>query len=103
VQAESVDRSASDADWSTLAELLPAAVPGLEPTPSRAAVCMTTRTPDRQFLLGRPRGDRRLVVGGGCSGHGFKHATGIGEVLADMVCGHAPEIDVSFADPNRFR
>ncbi|MBE8517348.1 N-methyl-L-tryptophan oxidase [Amycolatopsis sp. H6(2020)] len=103
VRADTVDRSVSDADWATLAELLPNAVPGLEPVPARAAVCMTTRTPDRQFLLGRPRGDRRLVVGGGCSGHGFKHATGIGEVLADLVCGREPGVDVGFADPDRFR
>jgi sarcosine oxidase len=102
VRADTVDRSVSDADWSALADLLPTAVPGLEPAPARAAVCMTTRTPDRQFLLGRPRGDRRLVVGGGCSGHGFKHATGIGEVLADIVCGRRPGIDIAFADPNRF-
>lgn len=103
VRAETIDRSVSDADWSTLAELLPAAVPGLGPAPARAAVCMTTRTPDRQFLLGRPRGDHRLVVGGGCSGHGFKHATGVGEVLADLVCGRATQIDMGFAHPDRLR
>lgn len=102
VDAESVDRSVGEADWSVLAGLLPAAVPGLGATPSRAAVCMITRTPDRQFVIGRPRGDARLVVGGGCSGHGFKHASGIGEVLADLVCGREPGIDLGFAHPDRF-
>ena len=102
VDAETVDRSVGEPDWSVLAGLLPGAVPGLGATPSRAAVCMITRTPDRQFVLGRPRGERRVVLGGGCSGHGFKHATGIGEVLADLVCGREPAIDVGFAHPDRF-
>ncbi|OLT12438.1 sarcosine oxidase [Pseudonocardia sp. CNS-139] len=102
VDARAVDRSVGEGDWSALAELLPGAVPGLGAAPSRAAVCMITRTPDRQFVLGRPRGDRRLVVAGGCSGHGFKHATGIGEVLADLVCGRDPAVDVGFAHPDRF-
>jgi sarcosine oxidase len=102
VDADQVDRSVRSVDWKVLADLLPDAVPGLGKTPSRSAVCMITRTPDRQFLLGRPRGDRRLVVGGGCSGHGFKHASGIGEVLADLVLGREPALDVSYADPNRF-
>jgi sarcosine oxidase len=102
VDADHVDRSVRAVDWKVLADLLPDAVPGLGKTPSRSAVCMITRTPDKQFLLGRPRGDRRLIVGGGCSGHGFKHASGIGEVLADLVLDREPAFDLSYADPNRF-
>ncbi|GAA3587267.1 hypothetical protein GCM10022222_84900 [Amycolatopsis ultiminotia] len=98
VDAETVDRTAGESDWS----VLPAAVPGLGATPSRAVVCLTTRTPDRQFVIGRPRGDRRLVVGGGCS-DGFKHANGIGEVLADLVCGKESAIDMGFAAPRPIR
>lgn len=102
VDADQVDRSVRPIDWKVLADLLPDAVPGLSKAPSRSAVCMITRTPDKQFLLGRPRGDRRLIVGGGCSGHGFKHASGIGEVLADLVLDREPAFDLSYADPNRF-
>jgi sarcosine oxidase len=64
---------------------------------------MITRTPDKQFLLGRVGGDPRLIVGGGCSGHGFKHAAGIGEVLADLAQDRDPAIDLSFCAPDRFR
>ncbi|WP_337822116.1 FAD-dependent oxidoreductase [Amycolatopsis sp. A1MSW2902] len=102
VDADTVDRTVGESDWSVLTGLLPAAVPGLGAAPSRAVVCLTTRTPDRQFVLGRPRGDRRVVLGGGCSGHGFKHAPGIGEVLADLVCGKEPAIELGFAHPDRF-
>jgi len=102
VTASGVDREPVESDWSALTSLLPAAVPGLGAAPSRAAVCLITRTPDRQFLLGRPRGDARLVIGGGCSGHGFKHAPGIGEHLADVVLGRPARLDLGFCDPARF-
>lgn len=102
VDAATVDRSVSEADWARVTGLLPSAVPGLGDAPTRAAVCMITRTPDRQFLLGRVRGDPRVVVGGGCSGHGFKHATGIGEVLADLARDRETSVDVSFCSPDRF-
>ncbi|WP_410598284.1 N-methyl-L-tryptophan oxidase [Amycolatopsis sp. lyj-90] len=96
------DRSVGPADWSALSAELATAVPGLEPLPAKVAVCMWTRTPDGQFVLGRPGGDPRLIVAGGCNAHGFKHASGIGEVLARMVLGEEQLCDLSFTDPNRF-
>lgn len=99
--ADEIDRSTGPRDWQALVDRLATTVPGLGPMPSRVAVCMVTRTPDKQFVLGRPRGDQRLVIGGGCSGHGFKHATGIGEVLAETVLGKETR-PMPFADPNRF-
>ena len=37
-------------------------------------------SPDRQFVLGRPGGDERIVIAGGDRGHGFKHAPASGEL-----------------------
>ncbi|MFP5347734.1 MAG: FAD-dependent oxidoreductase [Actinomycetes bacterium] len=75
---------------------------GLDPQPTAAETCMVTRTPDGQFLLGRPHGDRRLVLGAGGSGHAFKHAPALGEAMAQLVCGETLFTDLSFLDPNRF-
>jgi len=74
----------------------------IDPVPAKAIPCMVTDSPDAQFLLGRPGGDSRLVLGGGDSGHGFKHAAGIGELLAQIAAGEAPYTDVEFLDPDRF-
>ncbi|GGQ76306.1 N-methyl-L-tryptophan oxidase [Couchioplanes azureus] len=90
------------ADWDRLSGLLATAVPGVGAAPSAVAGCMKTRTPDGQFLVGRPSGDPRLVVGVGCAGHGFKHATGLGEALADLVQGSPTRCPLGFADPDRF-
>jgi sarcosine oxidase len=57
--------------------------------PLRTETCLYTRTPDEDFVLDRVG---PLVVASPCSGHGFKFTPLIGEVLADLVTGEAPEI-----------
>jgi len=102
VDPDSCDRSVRPADWDRLGRRLATAVPGMSPVPSRVAICFVTRTPDNQFLLGRPRHDPRWVVAGGCNGHGFKHATGVGEAVADLVVGKDPQVPIDFMNPDRF-
>jgi sarcosine oxidase len=59
-----------------------------EPT-GAVDTCMYTVTPDEDFVL-----DRResLVVCSPCSGHGFKFAPLIGELVADLVEGRRPAV-----------
>jgi glycine/D-amino acid oxidase-like deaminating enzyme len=50
-----------------------------------AKVCLYTNTPDKHFLIDRhPRYDN-VVFAAGFSGHGFKFAPLIGEILADLA------------------
>lgn len=102
VDPDTCDRSVRPADWDVLGQRLAAAVPGMQPVPSRVVICFVTRTPDKQFLLGRPRQDPRVVVAGGCNGHGFKHAPGIGEAVADLILGKDPLTPIAFMNPDRF-
>lgn len=89
-------------DWNVLSEAISTLFPGLNPTPVQSRPCMVTMSPDGQFLIGRPNNDPRLIIGGGCSGHGFKHATGIGELLAQLATNESPYLNAAFVDPNRF-
>lgn len=102
IDPDQCDRGVSADDYHLVSQLVGAALPGLDPVPVRTTTCMITRSPDGQFLLGRPRRNPRLVVAGGCSGHAFKHATGIGETLARIACDESPFVDLDFVDPNRF-
>jgi sarcosine oxidase len=102
IDPDQCDRTITPADYRQLSRVVRAALPGLDPAPVHATTCMVTRSPDGQFQIGRPRHDRRLVVGGGCSGHAFKHATGIGETLARIVCDEEAFLDLDVVDPNRF-
>lgn len=58
--------------------------PGAQAHPHHAETCFYTNTPDERFVVER-RGP--LVVGSPCSGHGFKFAPLIGEMLADLATG----------------
>lgn len=60
---------------------------GLKPRILRSEVCFYTVTADAKFVLKpHPRMDRVMLVSA-CSGHGFKHASALGEALAETVLG----------------
>jgi sarcosine oxidase len=100
--ADAIDRTVSHVDWRRVSEAVAAGIPGLDPEPSRITTCVVTHSPDGQFVIGRPGGDSRLIIAGGDSGHAFKHATGIGELIAQLTVGEVPYVDAEFVDPDRF-
>ncbi len=57
-------------------------------------VCLFTNTPDEHFVIYTLPGDPRVVVASPCSGHGFKFASAIGDILADLACGARPAFDL---------
>jgi sarcosine oxidase len=52
-------------------------------------------TPDGDFILDRLPGAPAIIVASPCSGHGFKFAPVIGEILADLVTNGATRHDIS--------
>lgn len=100
--ADAIDRSVSHLDWQSVSNAVADGIPGLDPEPSRITTCVVTHSPDGQFMIGRPNGDSRLLIGGGDSGHAFKHATGIGELIAQLAVGEEPYLDAEFMNPDRF-
>lgn len=100
---DDLDRSTCAADWERLTEVVAEAVPGIRPVPTRVAVCIGTHTPDNQFVLGPVDGDPRILVATGESSQGFKHATGIGEFLAQTVVGDPTTVALPFTETRRFR
>jgi sarcosine oxidase len=67
-----------------------------------AQVCLYTNTPDGNFLIGSIPGEPRIFVAGGFSGHGFKLAPVVGEILADLVTRGSTPHDIRLFDPARF-
>ena len=61
--------------------------PALLPTPIKTKVCLYTCMPDARFIIDRHPDHDRIIVASPCSGHGFKHSAGIGDVLAQMALG----------------
>lgn len=67
-------------------------LPGLDPTPHGPALCLSTLTPSRGFVVDRVG---PIVIGSPCSGHGFKFTPLVGRLLADLALGRP--------GPERFR
>ena len=66
-------------------------LPGVDPTTASATTCLYTTTPDHNFVVDR-RGP--ITVAAGFSGHGFKFAPAIGELVAGLVNGPADTPDL---------
>ena len=66
-------------------------LPGVDPTTASATTCLYTTTPDHNFIVDR-RGP--ITVAAGFSGHGFKFAPAIGELVAGLVNGTADAPDL---------
>ena len=65
-----------------------------------ATTCRYTMLPGEDFLIDTAPGEARVIVASPCSGHGFKFASVVGEILADLAMdgGTALPIDLfSFA------
>lgn len=50
-----------------------------------ARVCLYTNTPDHDFLIDAHPAHPGVLLVSPCSGHGFKFASAIGEIVADVV------------------
>ena len=60
-------------------------------------------TPDGDFLIDHLPGAPQVIVASPCSGHGFKFASVIGEILADLATGAETRHDISLFRLARFK
>ena len=64
--------------------------------------CMFTNTPDEHFIIDRLPEAPQVVVVSPCSGHGFKFASVIGEIAADLALDGGTGHDISKFRLDRF-
>lgn len=76
-----------------------AAMPALTPQPLQSGTCLYTMTPDEDFIVDA-RG--RIVFASPCSGHGFKFAPLIGQMLAALAANAAPPAEIERFSAGRF-
>lgn len=69
----------------------------------RASHCIYTMTPDEDFVIDRHPETPALVFAAGFSGHGFKFASVIGEILADLALDGRTPHPVGFLSAARFQ
>lgn len=98
VDPDTVDREPRPADEERVRAWLRRRMPLANGERRRAQVCLYTNSPDGHFIIDR---DGPVTYASACSGHGFKFATAIGEVLADLATSGRSSLDIGFLSSGR--
>jgi sarcosine oxidase len=95
---ETACRDIRPADEQYIRRRLAATLPTLAGRLLHAETCLYTMTPDENFILGPHPHYPNIVLASGFSGHGFKFAPVIGELIAGLVTtGDATRIPAMFS------
>jgi sarcosine oxidase len=102
VDPDTCDRTVSPGDEALIRAAIADHVPPVNGRLVAAKTCLYTMTPDGDFLLDRLPGAANVIVASPCSGHGFKFAPVIGEILADLALGGTTRHDITRFRLDRF-
>ncbi|HVU86894.1 MAG TPA: N-methyl-L-tryptophan oxidase [Pirellulales bacterium] len=96
-----VDREWRAEDQARLESFIARALPDVSSTRTAHAVCMYTMSPDEHFIVDHHPRDERICFAAGLSGHGFKFAPVLGEVLADLALAGQTKLPIAFLSCRR--
>lgn len=91
-----LDRALCDHDAPPVVRFVRRYLPGVSGDIVRHAACMYTMTPDEHFVIDRHPQHERVFFAAGFSGHGFKFASVVGAVLADLALDGATREPIGF-------
>lgn len=94
VDPDTMDRESHPADELPLRDATEKYFPGAAGPTLSLKTCLFTNTPDEHFVVDVHPELPQVVVGAGFSGHGYKFAAVIGEILADLAVDGTTRHDV---------
>jgi sarcosine oxidase len=97
-----VSRTVSDDDEIPVRRFLVEHLPSASGARRHASVCIYTLSPDRHFIIDVHPAHPQVALAAGFSGHGFKFASVVGEVLADLAEKGSTELPVEMFRIGRF-
>ena len=100
--ADALSREPTAEDEAVLREAVRTLFPEADGPTLRLAACLFTNTPDEHFVIDTLPGHPEIVVASPCSGHGFKFASVIGDVLADLATTGSSRMNLSLFTYDRF-
>lgn len=95
-------RDTSEEDVAPLRAALACHLPHANGPLRASAVCMYTNTPDGHFVIGVHPAHPAVTIVSACSGHGFKFAPTIGEIVSDLVVEGFTRWDLGLFGVERF-
>jgi sarcosine oxidase len=99
---ETIDRSIHEVDGGEVIRRLKPRFPALSGEILQASTCMYTMTPDEHFIIGQHPHSPVVSIACGFSGHGFKFAPVVGEILGDLATKGATTHPIALFSPTRF-
>jgi sarcosine oxidase len=90
-----VDRTVPAGEIERVRALLERYAPALSGEHRRAAVCLYTNSGDGHFVIDRHPAHPAVIVASPCSGFGFKFASAVGQILADLLEDRRPGFDLT--------
>ncbi|MDQ2710763.1 MAG: N-methyl-L-tryptophan oxidase [Acidobacteriota bacterium] len=99
---ETLHAGSTDLEVAELRRCVARFIPALNGPVVRSVPCMYTLTPDEHFVLSVHPEFSQVAIAAGFSGHGFKFASVIGEVLADLSSVGSTKYEIGFLNPLRF-
>jgi sarcosine oxidase len=85
VDPDTVSRTPTPEDEQTLRPMIERFLPDAAGPLLSARVCLYTNSPDHSFIVDRHPRHQNVTLACGFSGHGFKFASVMGEVIADLA------------------
>jgi sarcosine oxidase len=82
---ETIKRTVSEAEVTYMRSLIKERLPALNGPLVETATCMYTITPTTHFVIDRHPATPSVLLVSPCSGHGFKFASVVGEIVSDLV------------------
>jgi len=84
-QPDRIERTVSPKEIQDADEQFSELIPAIRGAHVKSKTCMYTLTPDEHFVIDKVPGRPQVILACGFSGHGYKFASVIGEILADLA------------------
>jgi sarcosine oxidase len=101
-RADTLSRDVTQQDESVLRHCLSRHFPDADGPVLTLRTCIFTNTPDGHFIIDTLPDQPEVVVVSACSGHGYKFASVVGEIVADLATTGHDRFDVSMFGLSRF-
>ncbi len=102
VDPDTIDRECHPEDEHVLRSFTARYFPDAAGPTTAMHACMFTNTPDEHFVLDMLPSHPQVIVASPCSGHGFKFASVVGEILADLAIAGTTAHEISLHRLARF-
>ena len=100
---DKVDRLTTEKDIQNLNYCLNKYLPGVFDSILHTKICLYANSPDENFIIDKlPGYEENVSIACGFSGHGFKFASVVGEILADLAIEGRSEHPIEFLNAKRF-